>query len=713
MRSPEPFALIRTEDQWRRASFDNAALIGEVAQLAWADDAAMDAAGEPSAPAGLAFDEHCRLYHSIPEEGRVERLLWAADHPPAPVDLIERETEQDYGDFNPAAGPAPLLSKPTALAVDGNARLFIADPESREVAILDLWSKRLLRRVRFKARPVDMAALGRWVVVLTSDPPGLVRIDARTGPFALDLPQPLAAPSRLAVSASRELFVLDGQRILAQGRLPLETPRATDIEFQTDTILVVARSPHEDFRRFRISPAAVEELPPLKARGYDGRGIVRTPDGRIGYWTARGFRHAVAGRVRYAPRGRVTGFRLDSGEFHSVWGRLFLDACIPKGTRVRVHCVATDEPPAEPSLARTPPANAATMEVIRPDLSPPMPPLSLVPGPDGVTLPLHRKETGREIPWAAARPGDLFNTYEAPVLASPGRYLWVTLELSGNTLFTPQIRSLRVEKRSHDLLRRIPKVFSREEAAAGFMRRFLAMFAGTMGELDGRSNERHALLDPRGAPPDLLPWLAAFTGLVLDDRWPEHARRSLIEESVWLFRFRGTLPGLRRFLELYLGRPPVIVEQYRVRGLGGAILGGDGGLQVSSVLGAGFRVGGAVGVTETQQLGGSVEDAFETHAHRFAVIIPVALDEEQRDVVRHILEVHRPAHTLVNVCTVGAGMRVGRGLLVELSSIIGPTGGFRSMQLDQSLLGKGAVLGRAEAGTQPGASRLGRDSRVG
>ncbi|MBE0659932.1 MAG: hypothetical protein IH602_19720 [Bryobacteraceae bacterium] len=713
MRSPESFALIRTEDQWRRASFDNTALIGEAVQLAWADAGIVDAAGEPPEPAGLAFDEHCRLYHSVPEQGRVERLLWAADHPPAPVDLIESETEQELGDFNPAGGSTRPLSYPSALAVDGNARLYIADPQTREITILDLWSKRLLRRVRIKARPVDMAVLGRWVIVLTSDPPGLLRIDARTGPFPLDPPQALTQPSRLAVSPARELFILDGERILAKGRLPLEVPRATGIAFQAGSVLVVARLPLEDFRRFRVSAAAVEELPSLKARGYDGRGIVRTPDGRIGYWTARGFRHAVAGRVSYAPRGRVTTYQLDSGEFHSVWGRLFLDACIPKGTRVRVHCAATDEPPNEPALARTPPVNAATMEVIRPDLSPPMPPLSLVPGPDGVALALHRKETGREIPWAAASPGDLFNTYEAPVFAGPGRYLWVTLELSGNTLFTPQVRSLRVEKRSHDLLRRIPRVFSREEIAADFLRRFLAMFAGAMGELDGRSSERRALLDPRGAPRELLPWLAAFVGLVLDDRWPEQARRSLIEEAVWLFRFRGTLPGLRRFLEIYLGRPPVLVEQFRVRGLGGAILGGDGGLQASSVLGAGFRVGGAVGLTETQQLDGSVDDAFETHAHRFAVIIPVTLSEEQREVVQHILDVHRPAHTVVNVCTVGAGMRVGRGLLVELSSIIGPTGGFRSMQLDQSLLGMGVVIGRAEAGTQPGASRLGKDTRVG
>ena len=714
MRSPQPFALIRTEDQWRRTSFENTALIGEVVQLAWTEAEPVDTLdGPPPDPAGLAFDEHCRLYHSVPEEGRVERLLWAAEQPPAPVDVIESEAEQNFGDFTPAGGPARALRCPSALSVDKNTRLYVADPRAREITIFDLWSKRLVRRVRLKSRPLDLGMQGRWVIALTDDPPGLLKLDARAGPFPSDQPQVLTRPSRLAVSPAGELFILDGEMILAQGRLPLQVPRATDIEFQSGEILVVARLPLEDFRRFRVSDSAVEELPVLQARAYDGRGIVRTPDGRIGYWTARGFRHAVAGRVRYAALGRVTSFRLDSGEFHSVWGRVFLDACIPKGTRVRAYCVATDDPPQEATLPRTPPANITTMEVIRPDLSPPMPPLSLVPDENGVAQTLHRKETGREIPWVTVQPEDTFATYEAPVIADAGRYLWVTLELSGNTVFTPQVRSLRAEKLSHDLLRRIPKVFSREEIAGAFLRRFLATFAGTMSELDGRSNERHALLDPRSAPQELLPWLAAFVGMVLDERWPEQARRTLIEEAIWLFRFRGTIPGLRRFLEIYLGRPPIFVEQFRVRGLGGAILGGDGSPQTSSVLGAGFRVGGAVGVTATQQLGVSVDDAFDTHAHRFAVVIPVRLSTEQHDVVKHILDVHRPAHTVVSICTVGAGIRVGRGLHVELSSVIGPTGGFRSLQLDQSLLGTGAILGRAEAGTKPGASRLSRDTRVG
>ena len=75
--------------------------------------------------------------------------------------------------------------------------------------------------------------------------------------------------------------------------------------------------------------------------------------------------------------------------------------------------------------------------------------------------------------------------------------------------------------------------------------------------------------------------------------------------------------------------------------------------------------------------------------------------------VRRILEVHRPAHTLFDVCTVGAGMRTGRGLHVGVSSIVGATGGFSTLQLGADPIGRGAILGRPSGATAPSASRLG------
>lgn len=727
MSTLRPFALVQGGDAWSRAAHRDTFLELETGtvELAWRLPGDGDApAGPPPAPGGLAFDAECRLYRSDPERGVVERLRWAPGKTaslPAPVELFEPEDPPQPGDFARAdAGRGPLR-RPVGVAVDVDDRLYVAEADAGRILVYDLWSRRLLRVARTGAgtRPLSLAARGREVVAAVQGIPGLVRLTAREGPEPLAAPPEAIAPQQVAASPGGALAVLLGAGTEGAMVLPLDrprdaffVPRATDLAWESDDVLVAARFPGEPFERFRTTPGAVERLQPLVARDYPGGGIVRTPEGRIGYDAPKGFRTAAPARVLHERVGTVTTFRLDAGEYQTQWGRVFLDACVPAGTSVRVRFVSSDESFDEPSLPRTPAGNLLKATVRRPDLSPPMPPLSLLPA-EPEWLPLHRRETGRELPWVQPEPGDPFVTYEAPVTAPPGRFLWVTLELRGTRHTSPRVRSLRAERPGHDLLRRLPKTFSRDEADASFLRRYLAIFDGLAHELDARAARRETLLDPHGTPADMLPWLASFLGMALDDRWPERARRTLVAEAAWLFRFRGTVPGLRRFLEIYLEQPVTLLEHFRLRGMGGAMV-GDGGPAVSrAVVGAGFRVGGAIGEPGESPLEGTARDAFETHAHRFTVMVRGSLTAEQLDVVGHVLDVHRPAHTRVEVCALGSGMRVGRRLHLGISSAIGRTGGFATAQLGAAALGRGTIVGRPEPGTLPGAARLGETSRVG
>ncbi len=750
-----PFALLRDGDQWLRCSFDQVFLDRDagVVELAWATATADSGGAAPALGAGLAFDNECRLYHSDPAAGRVERLHWAAQDPllprdqqPQPQDFLRAEPSDAVGDF--VCAPTILsLAAPRGLAVDVNDRVFVAESGADRILVYDLWSERLVRRVVLPgAQPVDLAAQGVTVYAVLAAIGQVVKLTAQADPTPCELPVGCTAPSRIAASPGGTVAILEKAGMpnahiwflgAERGGDDFQEPLATDLEWESDEVLVVARQPGADFLRYEVGPHRRSELRPLRARGYDGLGIVAMPEApastgdptrgpglpirRIGYWTAAGFFGAVLARLAYERVGRVTTFRLDSGQFQTVWGRFFLDACIPEGAEVRVHFIALDETEDEDLLIRVPPPNVLEATVIRPDLSPPMPPKALVPGLEDVVQPLHRRESGRELPWSQPPADDPFETYEAPIDAAAGRYLWVTLELRGNTRLTPKIKCVRAEHPSHDYLRRLPRTFSRVERVAAFLRRYLAMFEGFLGETEARAVDREALLNPRGAPDEVLPWLASFVGLVLDERWAraprpgrrvEDARRALIEQAAWLFRFRGTVPGLKRFLDIYTGVDVVLIEHFRLRGLGSAMVGAGGAAFSNSVLGAGFRVGGAVGEPGEGPLEGSVADAFRTHAHRFTVIIPAALDSEQVDVVRHILDVHRPAHTIVDMCTVGAGMRVGLGLHAAISSVIGPTGGFATVQLDRSVLGRGTIVGRPENGTVSQASRFADGSEV-
>jgi phage tail-like protein len=480
---------------------------------------------------------------------------------------------------------------------------------------------------------------------------------------------------------------------------------AGDIQFLPDGTLVVARRPGETFATFSDGLRGT----PLSARGYDGLGIALSPEGRVVFWSGdRGLRSAARARLRYGRAGRVSTYRLDAGAFGTRWGRLFLDACIPAGTDVRVHAATADEEPGGDTVPVGPPANLPEPPV---EGTPGHLPLALAPDEDEPGWRLHRRETGRELPWLRFATGDEFETYETPIAAGAGRYLWLTFDLRGNGRFTPRIRSLRAEHPSHDHLRRLPRVYSREPEPADFLRRYLAILDGTLSELEARATDRHVLVDPRSAPAEILPWLASFLGLAVDERWPEPRVRLLIAETASLFRLRGTRWSLERMLELLTGIRPLLLEHYRLRGIGGAFLGeARPGSAAGSVVGESMRVGGEVGRADTEA---PAADAFETHAHRFTVVVPARLSAEQDAVLRHVLDVHRPAHTVFDLCSVGTGMRVGRGLHVGLLAMIGPTGAFRELRAGDSALGRSVVVGRPEVGRRLGTSRLGGETWVG
>lgn len=732
------FALFRTRDQWVRAAHDGTGIDPDTGgvRLAWTVPPVGGEEEPPPAPeraGGLAFDSRCVLYRSVVPEGRVERMLWRALDPfavppdqsvplaeigdaptPAelqrPADLLGAAAEPPLGEFAPEPPARRLLRTPLGLAVDEDDRLFVCEQGRRRLLVYDLPSRRLLRTVRLPAAPLDVAAQGRTAYAVLDGAPWLVRLSARGEPVAVAPPEAPGRPARVAISPGGAVFLLHrdgtGAWVAAlDGTLPPHAvPNGLDVELESEGGVVVACRPGDAFVRLAAGDGTWSEGDPYAARDYDGYGIVRTPDGRIGFWTAHGFREALLGRVRFAPAGRVGTYRLDGGAFQTEWGRLFLDACVPDGCRVRVHCVTSDDALADlPALPWTPP-QGFDGAVYRPDLTPPLPPAALVPavGEAGYT-PVLRRPSGREIAWARPAADDPFETYEAPVLAEPGRYLWVTLELTGDTRHSPRVKGLRAERPGHDLLRRLPKTFSRDPAVASFLRRYLALLEGTVEELLDRAEARDVLLDPQATPEELLAWLASFLGLAPDERWPVPAVRELLAEAGGLLRLRGTKATLERFVELYLGLDDVtILEHWRLRGLGGALLRDEpSALEAGTVVGENFRVGGALGSEQEQPLSGKVEDAFATHAHRFTVIVPAQLSDEQRAAIGDMLDVHRPAHTLFELCTVGSGMRVGYGLHVGLLSLVGRTGGWEQLRLG-GLLGRDAILGAPQSGMRVG-----------
>ncbi len=719
-------AWVVTPEQWARCTHEHTALLPDgTVELTWAADEPApgtgpgcrpgSAAGAPR-PGGLAVDDLCRAYRSRPGEGRVDVL--------APGSAGRR-----VGDPGPALRPG-VLEHPTGLAVDHLGRLYVAETGGHAVRVVDTTTGGLVARVVVDGHPLDVTPdCGHALALVRGGPAGrtgrLVVLDgrrgARPGP-ALTRPcyPPGAVPVRIASARRSEgpgcLLVLwrarDGRAAVAtpNGTVLAEPDGATDLALGPDGRLVVARGRDGSFLdlQLTVGDGAVHatEREPLLAPGFDGGAVAFTPDGRVVYTTGAGYAWTAGSAARRTSSGSVVTYRLDSLAYRTRWGRLFVDACLPHGTSLALRCVTTDADDVLDPLAHEPPERGAP-PLADPTATPPQAPRHLLATARraAATVP-YRRPDGPETPWPPPdRREQRFATYEMPVTAPPGRYLWVELVLTGTDRVSPTVRAFRVERPGHALLGALPRAWSRREEDADFLQRLLAPAEGMLHGLDQRAAGRASLVNPRSTPSDALDWLASLAALALDRRWSEEARRTLVAEAYTLFRRRGTLECLTRLLEIYLGHRPAVLEAWRLRGRTGAVLGTIPlGAPPETIGGAGSRSSG-LGRYSTGNGSGA--------AHRFTVLVPGRLTPEQRAVVGDLLGGHRPAHTLGEICELGEGMRIGRSTRLALTTYVGPrTAAPAPAVYGRSGVGVDAALGGSGAGSRLEAVRVG-EVRVG
>jgi phage tail-like protein len=93
-----------------------------------------------------------------------------------------------------------------------------------------------------------------------------------------------------------------------------------------------------------------------------------------------------------------------------------------------------------------------------------------------------------------------------------------------------------------------------------FLGQFLLPFEEVLAGFEGLLDTIDHYFAPALTDGEFLPWLATWVALVLDEEWDETKRRRLISEAVELYRWRGTVYGLKRYLEIYAGLVPEIRE---------------------------------------------------------------------------------------------------------------------------------------------------------
>jgi len=180
-------------------------------------------------------------------------------------------------------------------------------------------------------------------------------------------------------------------------------------------------------------------------------------------------------------------------------------------------------------------------------------------------------------------------------------------------------------------LQHMPRVYQEQDELMG---RFLMLFESFWRPIEAQIDNLPYYFDPEFTPTELLPWLATWVDLTLDERWPEEKRRRLLSSAVALYRKRGTRRGLQEYLEIYTGASVQISEH----GANNFRLGSQSRLGLGVALGTlnmphtftvtAFLPAAAAGLSTAEQ---------------------ARLETERRRMIETIVEAEKPAHTSYNL----------------------------------------------------------------
>lgn len=289
--------------------------------------------------------------------------------------------------------------------------------------------------------------------------------------------------------------------------------------------------------------------------------------------------------------------------------------------------------------------------------------------------------------------------WDCAVRSRPGRWLWLRLTLISEGPATPEIDAIEVSYPRLTSRRYLPAVFSEEPASADFLDRFLEIFDHARADRLGPSQHFAAYLDPWATPAaavgepggDFLDWLAGWIGLSLDRNWPVRRRRALVAAAPGLFRWRGTVRALKRFVALAIEREPAVLEHYRLRRwlwLDGGRLDDSGGLWGPEIVRR-LQLDGYSEIGRFQLVDGGdpTTDPFGVFAHRCTLFIPVGdsfTDADQAD-LEAVIAFAAPAHVEVETRLIRPGFAIDCDTVLGINTVIGRTAA--PARIDQARLG--------------------------
>ena len=375
-------------------------------------------------------------------------------------------------------------------------------------------------------------------------------------------------------------------------------------------------------------------------------------------WSDRTIPPSSAPRSRSAPdvvptfarQATWTSRWLDSDIYNCQWHAIEMTLLLPPGARVRVRTRTSNERESDAEVE----ANAASVGALGSwrDTTP------LV----GPSQPDESQKQPQQV--------DLL------VPSGPGQYLQLQVELSGDGIRTPVVRSLRVRFPRESLLQYLPAIYSQPDDQREFLDRFLSIAQATWSSIEREVETFERFLDPDSVPSDAMAYLAGWLDVRLEGTWDAEQNRKLLQAMPTLRDKWGTTEGVVAWLRVYLatlGR--VTVEDFERAGIPGIVESFVERRRLMLNRGDTARLSAAEGLWSASverrfQLGvfereGEVElvsdrhpetDLFRHYAHSFRVFVPATWVRTAADeaLIRRAIDLQKPAHTTYRARAGGA-----------------------------------------------------------
>ncbi|MGI9331956.1 MAG: phage tail protein [Gammaproteobacteria bacterium] len=545
----------------------------------------------------------------------------------------------------PGPGAVGALHDAVALAI-ADQHVAVSDIGQQAVLLFAERGKRRIGQVPLAdPGPIAYATWREWLVVSASHSK-LVRIDLSglvTGEHPATLP---GTVRRMRVDPACRVWVAIEEPLL-DGRPQVSLWRAerNDSEF--------TRVPFDELVA-AFSPNGIDYV---TERGFCLKDAV--PCGPCFSWYGRPLDPAPtppAPPVQYAEQGQLLTKAIDSGVPRCRWHRVRLDATTPDGTTISLS-VSTSE-------SAHPPAQGVALDAWS----------GFAPG---VVHPADWQTVDESRDFLIRQP--------------PGRFLFVRVRMTGTGLLTPRIHRVRLDFPRQTSLDQLPQVYRDTPEAEDFSERFLSLFDAFSSDVDELIERLPALLDTGGVPKEVLPWHGSFLDIVMAPNWDTEQRRNLILAAPKLYRMRGTPDGMRAAVRLAFGVDPVLREHAIERpwgSLGQTTL--NGGTRLFAPAASRFRLGRSrLGRAPIKSYGRIDLDPFAALAHRFDVLVPLALDATARAQLVALVEAQKPAHTIARVVDASGRFALGFGTTVGIDTA------FRSFKPTVLGAANGVSLGRS------------------